>query len=256
MSTAKMIHGSLFSGVGGFELGARMSGIETVWNCEYEERKRILLKKRFPNTKQYNDVNLLSFPEKVDIISGGFPCQNISIANVSKKNIINGKALGIKGERSGLWTEYFRIINEIRPSYVIIENSPMLLVRGLEYVIGDLSKIGYILEWQCLRASQFGYNHKRERFFGIAYPIEKRCKNNTAAFVELSKILLQEPPRQNSVSMPTKRYDSNSDYESVRMDDGFSRELDKARIEDMGNAVVPEIAHYLFECIKNHNKYS
>lgn len=77
-------------------------------------------------------------------------------------------------------------------------------------------------------------------------------KNNTKAFRKLQEVLLQPPPRQNPLSMPFKRFDSKSDYEYVRMDDGFSNELDKQRIEMMGNAVVPEITHYLFECIKMH----
>lgn len=250
----KLTHGSLFSGIGGFELGAEMSGIKTVWNCEFELHNREILKKHFHGTKQYEDVRTMKNMQYVDIISGGFPCQDISISNVSKKNIINGKAKGINGERSGLWNEMWRIISEVKPRYVIIENSPMLLIRGFERVLSDLSKIGYVCEWQCLSASQFGYNHKRERFFGIAYPCEKRRKDNITAFRELQKVLLKQPSRQNNLSMPFKRFNGKSSYEFLRMDDGFPIELDKKRIEMMGNSVVPEIAHYLFECIKNHNK--
>ena len=248
-------HGSLFSGVGGFELGAKMSGINTVWNCEFESHNREILKKNFPETKQYFDVREMKNPEYVDIISCGFPCQDLSIANVSNKKLWNedGTSIGIKGERSGLWSEMWRITREVRPKYLLIENSPMLLVRGFEQVLCDLSKIGYVCEWQCLRASQFGYNHKRERFFGIAYPIEKRCQNNTKTFRKLSEVLLKQPSRQNPVSSPIKRFNSSSDYGTVRMDDGFPSELDKQRIEMMGNAVVPEIAHYLFECVKAHS---
>lgn len=252
----QLTHGSLFSGIGGFELGAKLSNIKTIWNCEIEKHNREILKKHFKNTKQYIDIKEMENAKYVDIISGGFPCQDISISNVSNKKLFdeNKKCIGIKGERSGLWVEMWRIISEIRPKYVIIENSPMLLIRGFEQVLSDLSKIGYVCEWQCLSASQFGYNHKRERFFAIAYPIEKRCKNYTTAFRKLQEILLKQPPRQNDISMPFKRFNSQSNYEYVRMDDGFSKELDKKRIEMMGNAVLPEIAHYLFECIKLHNK--
>lgn len=253
-SSTDLIHGSLFSGVGGFELGAEMSNIQTLWNCEFEEHNREILKNRFKNTKQYFDVREMKSPEYVDVVSGGFPCQDLSIANVSNKKLWNedGTVIGIKGERSGLWVEMWRIIGEVRPKYVLIENSPMLLVRGFEQVLCDLSKIGYVCEWQCLSASQFGYNHKRERFFGIAYPCEKRCKDNSTAFRKLQEVLLKQPSRQNPVSMPLKRFNSNSEYELLRMDDGFSKGLDKQRIEMMGNAVVPEIAHYLFECVKAH----
>ena len=248
-----LTHGSLFSGVGGFELGAAMSGIETIWNCEFEEHNRKILKKHFPSTEQYFNVNEMINPKKVNIISGGFPCQDLSIANQSKKSLNkNGIKNGINGTRSGLWSEMWRIIREVRPDYVILENSPMLLIRGFERVLCDLSEIGYVCEWKCFTAAQFGYNHKRERFFAIAYPIEKRCKNNTQAFRELPKVLLKQPSRQNPISTTIKRFDIKSNYENVRMDDGFSDGLDKTRIEMMGNAVVPEIAHYLFECVKFH----
>ena len=161
-SGGELSHGSLFSGIGGFELGAKMSGIETLWNCEINPFSRAVLKKNFPNVKQYSDIITIENIEYVDIISGGFPCQDISIA---KKN-----AEGIKGKRSGLWSEMFRIIRQIRPKYIIIENSPMLLIRGFEQVLCDLSEIGYNAEWQCLSARTFGLNHKRERFYCIAYP--------------------------------------------------------------------------------------
>ncbi len=250
-----MKHGSLFSGVGGFELGAKWSGINTIWNCEYEEHNKKILSRHFPETKQYDNVIGLTGLEKVDIISGGFPCQDLSIANQSHKSFNeDGNKKGIEGERSGLWAEMWRIIDEVRPRYVLIENSPMLIIRGLERVLTDLARIGYVCEWQCLFASQFGYNHNRKRFFAIAYPSEIRCRDNSSAFQELPKILQQRSPRQNDLSMPFERFNRNSNYELVRMDDGFSKGLDKQRIEMMGNAVVPEIAHYLFECIKNHQR--
>lgn len=241
-----MTHGSLFSGIGGFELGAEMSGIETIWNCEIEPYQRKILKQHFTKTTiQYEDIRELTSPGYVDIISGGFPCQDISIA---------GRAKGIGGEKSGLWSEMGRIIGAVRPRYVIIENSPMLIKRGLGKILYDLSQIGYILEWQCLSASQFGYNHRRTRFYGIAYPCAQRCENYSSVFVEPQKVPLKKASRQNPAPMPFERFNRKSNYEHVRMDDGFSRELDKRRIEGCGNAVIPEIAHYLFECIKIFNK--
>ncbi len=156
-----MTHGSLFSGIGGFELGAKRAGIKTIWNCEIEPFCRQVLKKHFPETHQYTDITELKNPPYVDIISGGFPCQDISVANP------NGK--GLEGERSGLWKEMYRIIQEIRPRYVLIENSPNLLRKGMREVLSGISEIGYDAEWHCLRASDFGYPHKRERVFIIAH---------------------------------------------------------------------------------------
>lgn len=231
------------------------SGIETLWNCEVEEHKRKILKRHFPHSFQYTDVRTLSGAPRVDIISGGFPCQDISIGNVSNKKIHENGKIGINGERSGLWKEYARIIREIRPKYIIIENSPMLTVRGFERVLCDLTKIGYDCEWQCLYATQFGYNHRRERIYAIAYPIEIRRIHYSEIFRPIQEVLSEWAPRQNIVPMPIKRFNANSNYQRVRMYDGFSSELDIRRIEDCGNAVIPEIAQYLFECIKKFDKY-
>ena len=242
-----MTHGSLFSGIGGFELGAKLSGIPTLWNCEIEPFQRMILKKHFPETKQYEDIKELRKPKYVDIISGGFPCQDISIANTYG-------AKGIKGKRSGLWHEMSRFIREVRPKYVLIENSPVLLVRGFEHVLCDLSKIGYDAEWQCLSAKNFGFNHRRERFFAIAYSGKIGCVCNTSIFRELQEIFPKRASKQNPLSSTFERFDGKSNYELVRMDDGFSKGLDKRRIESMGNAVIPEIAHYLFECIKHREE--
>lgn len=171
-----------------------------------------------------------------------------------KKNWENGKVKGINGERSGLWKQYKRILGEVRPKYIMFENSPMLTIRGFEQVLCDLSKSGYDAEWQCLSASQFGFNHRRERIYGIAYSSEIGRKSHIEIFRPIQEILHERAPRQSPVSIPIKRFNSKSSYDDVRMDDGFSDGLDKRRIEDMGNAVIPVIAYYLFECIKIFDK--
>lgn len=160
MKQSKLTHGSLFSGIGGFELGAEMTGIDTLWNCEIEKFQGEILKNKFPHAERFTDITKTTGLRYVDIISGGFPCQDISVA---------GKREGIKGKRSGLWSEMYRIIWEVRPKYVIIENSPALTISGLEQVLCDLSKIRYNAEWQCISNYAFGYPHKRERLYLIAY---------------------------------------------------------------------------------------
>ena len=202
---SNLTHGSTFSGVGGFELGARMSGIETVWNCELEAHNRKILKKHFPETLQYTDIRDLSHPAYVDIISGGFPCQDISLSNTQVRSY---EEKGINGQRSGLWSELFRVVGEVRPKYLVLENSSALVVRGFEKVLCDLSKIGYDAEWQCLQAAQFGYNHKRERLYCIAYPSKKRrsCSNGQNAFKKPDEILQQQTPRQCPLSTPIERF--------------------------------------------------
>ena len=129
-------HLDLFSGIGGFALAARWAGIETVGFCEIDKYAQKVLQKNFPGVPIYEDVNKLNGSEFKDIylLTGGFPCQDISIA---------GKGAGIEGERSGLWSELFRIIGEVRPKYALIENVPALTFRGGTRVIGDLTEIGY-----------------------------------------------------------------------------------------------------------------
>ncbi len=137
-----MTHGSLFSGIGGFEQAAQWVGIHTLWSCEIASYPRRILEKVFPKTTKHEDIKQLSNPGYVDVISGGFPCQDISLA---------GGGVGIYGSRSGLWCEMYRIIREVRPRYVIIENSTALLFRGFERVLCDLSEIGYDAEGNVYR---------------------------------------------------------------------------------------------------------
>ncbi len=157
--------GSLFSGIGGFELGLERAipGLETVWQVEQVEFCQKVLKKHWPNAKIYDDVRNINKNnvEPVDILCGGFPCQDISIA---------GKGLGInEGKKSGLWWEMHRIIGELRPRIAIMENVPAVTFRGLDTVLGSLSQIGYDAEWTIISAAQFGAPHVRKRWFCVAY---------------------------------------------------------------------------------------
>jgi DNA (cytosine-5)-methyltransferase 1 len=254
LSGVNLTHGSLFSGAGGFELGAHKAGIQTLWSCEIEPDCRGLLKNYFPQTKQYSNIVSMNNPAYVDIISGGFPCQDISIAN-NRNN--DTKTKGIKGERSGLWCEMYRIISQVKPKYVIIENSPLLTKRGLEYVIQDLSKIGYCIEWQTLSARMFGYPHIRRRFYAIAYPKPSGCAGSYEVFAELQKILPKEAPRQNILPGNFERFNASSNFNRVRINNEFSEKLDERHrrtIEMMGNAAMPVITEYLFNAINNHNE--
>lgn len=152
--------GSLFSGIGMFDLGFQRAGMQIKWQCEIDEFCRAVLKKHWPNVTRYKDVKSLK-PEYADVICLGFPCQDISVA---------GKAAGLTGKRSGLWFEAARIVGELRPRYVVIENVPALKTRGLDTVLADLASCGYDAEWQSLPASAFGAPHKRERIWIVAYP--------------------------------------------------------------------------------------
>ena len=160
-----MTHGSLFSGIGGIDLGFEMAGIETAWTCDVDDWCNKLLKERFPNAKNFKniyDVNK-NTAARVDIISGGFPCQDVSQA---------GKGEGLDGKRSGLWFEMFRIIGELQPKWVLIENVANLLNNGGIRVLQDLAEIGYDAEWQVISARDVGARHLRKRLWIIAYSRE------------------------------------------------------------------------------------
>jgi DNA (cytosine-5)-methyltransferase 1 len=159
---SQLTFGSLFAGIGGFDLGFERAGMRCEWQVEIDPYCQRVLAKHWPNVRRWDDVR--TFPPAgdwtVDVICGGFPCQDISNA---------GKRAGIDGERSGLWAEYARIIRELRPSIVVVENVAALLNRGIERVLGDLAACGYDAEWDCIPASAVGAPHRRDRLFVLAH---------------------------------------------------------------------------------------
>ena len=160
-----MTFGSLFSGIGGMDLGLERAGLECRWQVEIDPFCRKVLEKHWPTVKRYGDIKGVDGGEleRVDLLAGGFPCQDLSYA---------GKRAGIEGSRSGLWFEFARLIGELRPRYVLIENVPGLLVYdGLRRVIGELARLGYVGCWRCLRASEFGASHLRKRVFIVAHSL-------------------------------------------------------------------------------------
>lgn len=233
----ELTHGSLFSGVEGFGLGAALAGIKTEWSCEFEDYQTKVIKKNFGNGHTvYGDIRTLENPPFVNIISGGFPCQDISAAR---------KGAGIKGSRSGLWVQMHRIIGEVRPDYVIIENSPLLRKRGLEYVLHGLSEIGYDAQWQCLQGSFLGLQQRRERIYIIAYPVCKFSEGEPVQSVFREPYLPGELPRvypgwEERRYLPEPRtFGSTNELPNL---------VDRNKC--VGNAVQPLMAQYLFECIK------
>lgn len=159
----------LFSGIGGFSLGLERAGMRTVAFCEIDAYCRRVLAKHWPNVPCYDDIRTLTAERlaadgiSVDLICGGFPCQDISNA---------GKRAGIGGARSGLWSEYARLIGEIRPRYVIVENVAALLGRGLERVLGDLAALGFDAEWHCIPASAVGAPQQRDRLWIMGHTVD------------------------------------------------------------------------------------
>lgn len=163
--------GSLFSGIGGFDRGFERAGMRVDWQVELDPYCRAVLARHFPDAARFEDVREVGAQNlpPVDLICGGFPCQDLSPA---------GRGAGLDGARSGLWGEFARIVCELRPRYVVVENVPALLTgKGKRWdrapvgrVLGDLAEAGYDAEWACLSAREFGAPHLRKRVWIVAYP--------------------------------------------------------------------------------------
>ena len=157
--------GSLFAGIGGFELGLERSwgNAETIWQVERDTFCQTILSKHWPQSIIYNDVKDITKDKvkPVDVLIGGFPCQDISTA---------GNQKGVHdGEKSSLWWEMWRIVGDLRPRIIIMENVANIIRLGGADVVGSLAQIGFDCEWTVISARQFGAPHFRERWFGVAY---------------------------------------------------------------------------------------
>ena len=150
--------GSLFSGIGGLDLAVEsVTGGRVAWQCERDKYARSVLARHWPGLPIFEDIKKLHDAPAVDALCGGFPCQDISLAG-SREGIEHGK-------KSGLWREFARIIREIRPRYVFLENVAAITTAGLGIVLGDLAACGFDAEWGCLRACDIGAPHIRNRWF-------------------------------------------------------------------------------------------
>lgn len=227
----------LFSGIGGFSLGLeRAGGFETVAFCEIEPYCRRVLAKHWPEIPIYDDVRKLTAAKlaadglAVDVICGGFPCQDISLA---------GKGAGLAGERSGLWRDYARLIGELRPQFVIVENVAALLSRGLGDVLGDLAAIGYDAEWTALPASRIGAPHHRDRLWIVAYASGARREGLEPIFGVLDRHAASSTIDGNPFADAWRALDCG--FTSLRPSDGVSVALERSKLRATGNAVVPQI---------------
>lgn len=238
-----MTFGSLFAGIGGLDLGLERVGMTCVWQVECDPYACRVLQKHWPDVRRHDDVctflggtggDIESW--KCDLICGGFPCQDISFA---------GKGAGLVGQRSGLWYEFARIVGEIRPRYVLVENVTGLFVRGMDVVLGSLASLGYDAEWEVIPAASVGAPHLRERVFILAYP-------NGIGFQAYSdeNILCRTSAKIRDAGLPCHVGGSSIwsqtrpiGARSMGVDNGIPSDLD--RIKCLGNAVVPQVAEWI-----------
>ena len=239
----------LFSGIGGFALGAYWAGMRFNGHyfSEVDDYATRVYQQRFPDSVPLGDIRNIrgaDLPAGDWIIAGGFPCQDISIA---------GKGAGLAGERSGLWYEYARIIGELQPRYAIMENVGALAFRGLDSVLGSLAEIGYDAEWQDIRASEMGAPHKRERLWILAYPNESGRNASRQREIHICKPDETEGTRpfpsyrKGDLSILRSQYTDEIRARYYRGSNGISETMD--RLECLGNSIVPQIAELIFSGI-------
>ena len=231
--------GSLFAGIGGFDLGLERAGMRVTWQSEIDEFCRAVLARHWPEVPRFGDVRGLtssSLPP-VDVLCGGFPCQDLSSA---------GNAAGLVGERSGLWVEFVRLASELRPGYIIVENVSALLVRGLGRILGDLAEIGYDAEWDCIPASALGAPHPRDRVWVVAYPSSPGLQGHRPGADGSASA-----PRTGAPARGGRPGDARLtlgrtwriEPDVGRMADGVPARVDRLRA--LGNALVPQIAQWI-----------
>jgi DNA (cytosine-5)-methyltransferase 1 len=226
------------------------AGFDHEWFCEIEDYPRNVLAVRWPGKPIYRDIREINAHsiKQVDVLSGGFPCQDVSTA---------GKGKGVtQGTRSGLWYEYLRVIRNMRPRFVIIENVKGLLSNGVDRVCQGLAEIGYDAEWEVLSAALFGAPHLRERVFIVAYPHSDRSVQSPRVFTEDAGEVGNhfQPDGQalwNGIRIdragPVSRWLELSGPRVHRVDDGSADALD--RLKCLGNGIVPHQSQFVGELI-------
>lgn len=217
--------------------------MKTVAFCEIDEQARRVLAKHWPDTPCFTDVATLTkgdLGERIDVIAGGFPCQDISLY---------GAGAGLDGARSGLWWEYHRLIRTLAPKYAIIENVSALRSRGLDSVLWSLAAIGYDAEWHCIPASAIGAPHDRDRIWIIAYPHNSRVERLvTGSDIGIDGSWQWRGQTDLQALRPYERGGLWPQPILRGVDDGLPGRVD--RLKQVGNAVVPAIVEIIGRCIQ------
>ena len=250
-----MTNGDIFSGIGGFSLAAKWAGIETIFHCENNKKQWGDLQNNFPKSIIYQDVTQTDFTihnGKITILTGGFPCQDASIAKTTGK-----KQSGLDGERTGLWRHMVRAIFEIKPKYVVVENVANILKindgQDFSIILNSLSEMGYNAEWRVCSASEIGAPHQRQRCYLVAYSNSIRLKEGYSFYS-----LLQNKERAKTMpwefarkTIPIVRGGAwEIEPPVLCLDDGVSPGLVAQRLHGYGNAIVPQIAYEIYKQIQ------
>jgi DNA (cytosine-5)-methyltransferase 1 len=230
--------GSLFSGIGGLDLGLERAGMKVIWQSEIDPFASKVLKKHWPKVTNYGDIKQIDWAKvkRPDIICGGYPCQPFSLA---------GQRKGIEDPRH-LWPWVRDAISALSPTYAILENVRGHLSMGGLRVIGDLTDIGYNAEWRIVSAAGVGAPHKRERVIIVAYPHDRKLGDidqrgiDEGTYGQRRKVFVSDRP-----SGSARRTNGNwlSEPSLDRVANGVPDRVD--RLRGLGNAVVPQLAEYV-----------
>ena len=237
----------LFSGIGGFSLGLERAGFETVAFCEIEDYPRKVLAKHWPGVPIYDDVRELTAERlisdgigDIDVITGGFPCQDLSIC---------GHQLGFEGVRSSLYAEMQRLVGECMPRWTIFENVTGLLTgdegRWFSRFLNDLASLGYDAQWHCISASAIGAAHHRDRVWIIAYPHGANVEG--VVFPE-SMGTYSEESRRRQHSRAIDACIPADDFSGSGRD-SYDVPASMDRLKSLGNSVVPKIPELIGRAI-------
>lgn len=237
--------GSLFAGIGGFDLGLERAGMQCKWQVEIDEYCKRVLTKHWPDVPKFRDIRECGAHNlpTVDLICGGFPCQPFSVA---------GKQQGATDDRF-LWPEMLRIIKEIRPTWVVGENVPGIIRMELDRVLSDLESLGYSTRTFVVPACAVGARHIRSRVFIISNTDSQRFKDSSGMSRQAKKERGKIPvayPDSKSVERATKsraeRFFRQTEPNVGRVVHGVSAGLDaRSRLKSLGNAVVPQIVEFI-----------
>lgn len=230
-----MTFGSLFAGIGGMDLGLERAGLECRWQVEINDYCRRVLARHWPHVERFADVRTVSKHNlsPVDCIAGGFPCQDISLT---------GHGAGLDGERSGLWREYRRVVAELGPRFVLVENVAGLTARGLGRVLGDLAELGFDAEWSDLFACEMGATHPRRRLFIVAYANGQQLRQGLRDSIKRSFRPLQEI---HDFAGARTRQSARLANPSALYRDAYGVPDRVERNRAIGNAVAPDVAEWI-----------
>jgi len=227
--------GSLFSGIGGLDLGLERAGMRVIWQSEIDPYASRVLNKHWPKVPNYGDIKTINWADvpPTDVICGGYPCQPFSLASNVRK--------GEEDERH-LWPWVRDAISHIRPRYVILENVQGHLSLGGTTVVREITDIGYVCEWRVIPATAVGARHRRNRLFIVAYPRSAWRSGRRGAFESDNEEITRHVAR-------SANYWENEPNVG-RMANGVPRRMD--RLKGLGNAVVPQVAEYVGRLVIEH----